>query len=130
MQARGQFTETARSRPLADRVDRRSLGPCPGAASRAPREGLGEIGLLPGQVEIGTTEVPVGRGLPVDRPPEAEALDDLLRPEVEVLVDEPADDLVVDGAGAEGLDVQRDRLRDADDVRDLDLAPRRELRRD
>src|SRR5581483_2651923 len=52
------------------------------------------------------------------------------RAEVEVLVDERLDAIVVDRAGAEGLDVERDRLRAADDVRDLDLESIREPGRD
>src|SRR5438876_5171324 len=102
-------------------LDRRCAAP--GTAG----EGLGEVRLLPRQVELGPAEVAVRGCLPVDRPAHAEAFDDLLRAEVEVLVDESPDDLVVDGPGAERLDVQRHRLRDADDVRDLDLAARREM---
>src|SRR3977135_4131806 len=100
------------------------------AAPGAAGEGLGEVRLLPWEVEVRTAEVAVGRGLPVDRSAEFEARDDLLRPEIEVLVNEPSNDLVVDRAGAERLDVQRHGLGDADDVRDLDLATRREARRD
>src|SRR5256885_5980018 len=93
------------------------------AAPGAPRERLREVGALPGEIEIGASEVAVGRRLPEDRAAQVEALDDLLRPEVEVLVDEPADHLVVDRGGAVRLDLLRDPLRDADHVRDLDLAP-------
>src|SRR2546423_1533152 len=88
------------------------------SAAGAPGEGVREIGPLPRQVEVGPAEVAVRRGLAVDRAAEPEALDDLLRPEVEMLIDEPTDDLVVDGPRPEGLDVERDRLRDADDVGD------------
>src|SRR5258708_6186752 len=98
--------------------------PAPGGTG----ERLGEIGLLPREVELGPAEVAVRGCLPVYRPAHAEALDDLLRAEVEVFIDEPADHLVVDGASAERLDVERHGLRDADDVRDLDLAARRETR--
>src|SRR5260370_41420272 len=100
------------------------------SAPRAAGECLGEVGLLPWQIKLGPAEVAVCGCLPVDRPTHPEALDDLLRTEVEVLVDEPADHVVVDGPRAEGLDIQRHRLRDADDVGDLDLAARRETRGD
>src|SRR5439155_18274079 len=83
-------------------------------------------GLLPGKVEIRPPEVSVCRGLTVDRAAQIEAVDDLPRTEVEVLVDQTADDLVVDRPGPEGLDVQRHGFRDTDDVGDLDLAALRE----
>src|SRR5438445_11633455 len=108
----------------AERLGERCLRP--GTAG----EGFGKVGLLPGQVEVGTAEVAVRRGLPEDRPAPPEAIDALPRTEVEVLVDEPPDHVIVDGPGAERLDVEGHRLRDADDVRDLDLAAARETGRD
>ncbi len=45
-------------------------------------------------------------GVRIAATPTVASLDDLLRAEVEVLVDEPADDLVIDGAGRECLDVE------------------------
>src|SRR5438105_2750184 len=62
-------------------------------------------------------------GLPVDRPPQVEPLDDRARTKIEVLIDERADLLVGDLPGAERLDVERDRTRDPDHVRDLYLEP-------
>src|SRR5439155_22012916 len=53
-----------------------------------------EVRALPGQVEVGPAEVTVGGGLPVDRAPQLEALDDRAGPEVEVLRDQAPDRLV------------------------------------
>src|SRR5207245_6207299 len=80
-------------------LDRRCAAP--GAAG----EGLGEVRLLPRQIELRPAEVAVRGCLPVDRPAHAEAFDDLLRPEVEVLVDESPVDLVDYGPGAERFHV-------------------------
>src|SRR5437762_7237203 len=110
--------------PVMQARGQRLDGRCPAPAAAGER--LRQVGLLPRQVQIGPPEVAVRRGLPIDGTAEIEARDDLARPEVEVLVDEPADDVVVHGPGAERLDVQRHGLRDADDVRDLDLAALRE----
>src|SRR5688500_19082959 len=84
------------------------------------------VGPLPGQIEVGTAEMPVRRGLPVDRLAQLEALDDRAGPEVEVLSDELADRLVRHLARAEGLDVQRDRPRATNDVCDLHFEAIRE----
>src|SRR6266850_4466879 len=83
------------------------------------RKCLREVGLLPRQIR--PTEVAVRRGLTKDGTTQTEALDDRARPEVEVLVDERADRLVGDLSRAERLDIERDRLRAADDVRELQL---------
>src|SRR5688500_19561838 len=64
---------------------------CAGGAGQLWRE---IVGPLPRQIEIGTAEVPVRRGLPVDRLAQLEALDDRARSEVEVLRDELADRFV------------------------------------
>jgi hypothetical protein len=69
--------------------------------------------------------VAVVRGAPVDGTQQIEPLDDGARPEVEVADEIAAAALV---AGAEGVDLHRDRLRDADRVRHLDLRPLREPR--
>src|SRR5437870_1744374 len=74
--------------------------------------------------------MPVGRGLPIDGPTELEAIDDRAGPEIEVFFDELADRFVRDAPRPERLDVQRDRLRAADDIRDLDLEAVGESRRD
>src|SRR5207302_3339225 len=92
-------------------LSERCLCPC------SPCERLREICLFPR--EFGASEVPVRSGLAVDRSSEAEAVDDRAGPEVEVLLDELADRLVGDLAGAERLDIQRDRLRASADVRQM-----------
>src|SRR5688500_1310705 len=84
------------------------------------------VGPLPGLSEVRTAEMPVRRGLPVDRLAQLEALDDRAGPEVEVLSDELADRHVRHIARAEGLDVQRDRPGATDDVCDLHFEAIRE----
>src|SRR5438128_6558236 len=74
--------------------------------------------------------MPGGRGLTIDGPTELEAIDDRAGPEIEVFFDELADRFVRDAPRPERLDVQRDRLRAADDVRELDLEAIGESRRD
>src|SRR5215813_3290574 len=59
---------------------------------------------LPGGVDVGAAEVPVGGGGLVDRAPQLQRLDDAGGPEVEVLADQPHQRLVGDLAGAERLD--------------------------
>src|SRR5688500_19368136 len=84
------------------------------------------VGPLPGQIEVGTAEMPVRRGLPVDRLAQLEALDDRAGPKVEVLRDELADRLVRHLARAERFDVERDRPGATDDVCDLHFEAIRE----
>src|SRR5438445_133876 len=69
----------------------------------------------------GPAEMTVRGGLPVDRAAELEALNDRTGPEVEMLGDEVPDRLVRHRAGAERVDIERDRLRAADDVGELHL---------
>jgi hypothetical protein len=66
--------------------------------------------------------VAVGGGLLVDRAQQVQHLDDALRTQVEVLVDQRGDLVVGDDAGAFGVDGHVHRLGHADRVRDLDLA--------
>ena len=51
-------------------------------------EAVGVVGALPGEVGVRAAEVPVRRGLLVDRPAQVEPLDDRRRAQVEVLLDE------------------------------------------
>src|SRR5688500_14801611 len=85
-------------------------------------------GLLPGELLVVATEVPVRRRLPVDRAAQVEVADDGRRPQVEDLSDGVADLVGVDGLAAEGLHEDRHGLGDADGVRHLDLAARRRTR--
>src|SRR5438309_10142084 len=80
------------------------------------------VGPFPGQVEVGATKVPVGRRLLVDGPAQLQLADDLQRAEVEVLLDQLLDFGNRHSLGAEGLDEDRNRLANADGVRDLNLA--------
>ena len=85
---------------------------------------VGVVGVLPREVAVGATEVAVGRGALVDRPAQVEALDDRGRAQVEhARAPAPASFSRVDLRRAERLDHDRHRVRDADRVRDLHLAP-------
>src|SRR5438309_41941 len=77
---------------------------------------------LPREVGVVSAEVTVRSSLPVDRTAEVEVADDRSRPEIEHLADRFLDLAGVDVLlGAVRLDLDRDRARDADRVRDLDL---------
>ena len=104
----------ARASDGADRIG--GVEPC-----RRP-ERVDLVGLLPGEVGIVTAEVAVGGGLAVDRAAEVEVAQDRGRPEVEHLADELLDQRLVDVVRPEGLDVDRERVGDADRVGNLDLA--------
>src|SRR5271170_3199445 len=84
------------------------------------------IGVLPGEVLLVATEMPVGRGLTVNRTMELQVLAEGGRPEIEVLVDPGFRNML----GAERLDEQRQRPRDADRVSNLQLEAVGEPRRD
>ena len=69
----------ARTTSRRQRAGRESLtgAPCSGSSAVEPRAQLGGlVGLLPGELGLGAPEVPVGRGLAVDRPAQVEVLDD------------------------------------------------------
>ena len=77
---------------------------------------------LPRELRLLAAEVAVGGGLLVDRAQQVEHLDDALRAQVEMRVDQRGDLLVGDHAGAFGVDRHVHRLGHADRVGDLDLA--------
>src|SRR5262249_37173832 len=110
-------TRCSSSGTSVDRLD--------GGARRAQACGLaqerGLVGALPGEVVVLAAEVAVGGGLLVDRAVELQRLAEGAGAQVEVLVDELLDLPAADLLGAEGLDHDRDRVRDADRVGDLDL---------
>src|SRR5579859_2880644 len=93
-------------------------------------ERVGLVGPLPREVAVVAAEVPVRRGLRVDRAAQVEIAQDRGRAQVEVLADEVDDVRHGNRLGAERLDENRHRMRDADRVRDLDLAALREPGRD
>src|SRR5436305_5397612 len=72
------------------------------------------VGVLPTEIRVVASEMAVGGGLAVDRPAQVEVLDDAARRQRELLADQALDLPVRDGAGAERVDVHRDRLDDAD----------------
>jgi hypothetical protein len=71
---------------------------------------------------LGAAEVAVRGRLRVDRAPEVEVAQDRAGAQVEVLTDELLDARERDPLGAEALDLDRDGVRDADRVGDLQLA--------
>src|SRR2546429_130734 len=86
------------------------------------------VGALPGEVRsLGDApEVTVGGGALVDGALQPERADDGRGLQVEHLAHEGRDLLVGQGAGPEGVHQDRDRVRDADRVRDLHLAALRQ----
>jgi hypothetical protein len=88
---------------------------------------LGEVDPLPREkVPFGlTAEVAVRGGSGVDRLVEAEVRADAAGSEFAELVDAAdrcLDGVVADGAGAVGVDIERQRLRNADRIGELDCA--------
>src|SRR6516164_2099549 len=82
----------------------------------------GAIGALPGELGLAAAEMPVARGLLVDRPHEVQHLAQPVRRQVEVLADDPCEVLGRKTARAEALHHDRDRLGDPDGVGHLYLA--------
>src|SRR5690349_2856925 len=76
----------------------------------------GLVGLLPREVVVLAPEVAVRGGLLVDRPVQLELLAEGAGAQVEVFADELGDPRAADLLGAERLDHDRDRVRDADGV--------------
>src|SRR5207245_3992251 len=101
------------SRRPCRELSERCLCPC------GLREFFGEVRALPGKFRA--AEVTVRRRREIDRSAQREPIDDGLRTEIEMLLDELADELVAHLARPERLHVERDRTRAADHVRDLHL---------
>src|SRR4029079_5425008 len=91
---------------------------------------VGAVGALPREILLLAPEMAVGGGLRVNGPPEVEIAKDRARPEVELLADQRGDAVEGDPLGAEALHLDRDRMRDADRVRSLELAALRDPGRD
>ena len=88
------------------------------------------VGALPREVVVVPAEVAVCSGFRVDRTPQVEVAKDRRRTQVEMLAHERLDLRHGDRLRPERLDEHRERMRDADRVRDLDLAALREPGRD
>ena len=88
------------------------------------------IRALPGQVQLGTPEVPVSRGLGIDRAAQVQILDYLRRAQVEITPDDIRQLLVVHYARAETVHQDGHGVRDADGVSQLYLAALCQPRRD
>src|SRR3990172_8351103 len=87
---------------------------------RAEHRGL--VGSLPREVPVLAAEVAVGGGLRVDRPAQIEVADDGTGAEVEVLANEALDRLQPPPLRSQAVDQDRERVRDADRVGDLEQA--------
>ena len=96
----------------------------PASLRRAP----GFVGALPGESWLGAAEVAVGRGRPVDRAAQVEAFDDAARRQRENGADQIGHALVGNGAGAETVDHDRNRLGHADGVSQLHFRATRKAR--
>src|ERR1700721_2382932 len=95
-----------------------------GSAFRADQRGRSPqevrlVGVLPGEVRLVAAEVPVGRGLAVDRAVQVQVLAEGSWPQIEMLVDQLEYPRLGHALGPERLDQQRQRARDADRLRDL-----------
>ena len=77
--------------------------------------------MLPGKIDIRAAEVTVGSRLSVDRAAQVQHADDACRTKVKVPADDPDNLLIVDLAGAEGIHIDRGRLRHADRVGELNF---------
>src|SRR5581483_3043642 len=86
---------------------------------------VGEIGPLPGEAAVlfgGAAKVTIGRGAAVDRAVELQRAADVGRRQAKQLGQDLLELLLVDLAGAVGIDQHRHRVGDADGVSDLDGA--------
>src|SRR3989338_3707040 len=87
-------------------------------------QSIDSVRALPSKVIIHTTEMPVGCGLLVDGPQEIEVLDNPLWRKIKDF-DKPAHDLLVRNlTGLKGVHHNRNRLSNADRIRNLNLATR------
>src|SRR6185437_15641488 len=93
--------------------------------SERPAQLVDQVEPLPGEAAIGfgrATEMPIGRGARIDRLVEAEMGADAARREIEQLLQHARQLVLIDAAGIAGVDVDRERLRHADRIGDLDGA--------
>src|SRR4029077_6421751 len=109
-------TEKVKRNPYPGRCLRRRY-----CRSRRRLKRLSPIRPLPGKGIPFAAEVPVGGRLAEDLWVQGEVAAEGTRAEVELRFDQAGDLRVGQGAGAEGLDHQRDRAGDADRVGDLNL---------
>src|SRR5690349_14783141 len=83
----------------------------------------GEILFFPVEFRLAAAEMAAGGRLAIDGTAEIQVLDDPAGSQREGLADQIANLLVVDLARAKGIDVDAHRLRNADRIRELHLAP-------
>src|SRR3981189_3526650 len=114
-------TTPGRSRHEISRRPMSSFNPLARYRADAFFEFVGELGSLPWHVQIGPTEVAVGRGLLEDRPAQIEGFDDAGGAEVERFGDGALDLLDRHSLRAVRLHRYRHRSGDADGVRQIHL---------
>src|ERR1035437_2033437 len=84
------------------------------------------VGPFPSEVGVAAPEVTVSRGLPVNRPPQAERFDDPARSQLEVRADQIRDNLRIHFRRAKSLDQHADRIGHANGVCELHFAAPRQ----
>src|SRR5262249_42203073 len=105
-----------------------SLGPLHGDLAYRAAQRLHLIETCPGRLNIRAAKVPEGGGRMEDRPAQVERLDDTRWAQVKVVADQANQLLIGHLACAKGLDKERERMRDANRVRDLNLTAIRQTR--
>ena len=84
-------------------------------------EFLDAVQFLPGEIQIWTAEVPVSRGLSVNRPAQVEHFDDSVRSEIELFFDYLDNLLLMYSARPESVHHDRHGARNSDGIGKLDF---------
>src|SRR6266571_4328796 len=92
-----------------------------GSEPRLLSQLVGFVRLFPREFGFGAAEMSVAGGLLINRSSEIERFDDAARCELEVFTDEFRNLVLGDSSGAERVDIDRNRIGDADGVRELDF---------
>src|SRR3954464_3398338 len=107
----------------------RAGGRASGRSADGASDVLHQVGLFPGEAAVlvrGAAEMAVGRRAPVDRTVKLERAADVRGGEPEDFGQRPFEFLLVDFAGAMGIDQERHRVGDTDRIGDLDGAALRD----
>src|ERR1035437_7668234 len=80
------------------------------------------VGPFPGEIWVAAAEVPVGRGLAIDRTAQVERLDDLARLQLEVCPHQARNQMGINLLGSEGIPQYADGVSHSDRVRELHFA--------
>src|SRR5215831_3661849 len=100
-----------------------TLGEARAVSTRSAAQLVDEIGTFPGKAAVGlgrTAEMTIGAGSRIDWPVEAEMLANAARREIHDLVEELFEPRLSNLARAVAIDVERERLGNADRIGDLD----------